>query len=90
MTPSHFLVSEVTQRYVLTSQELELEASNEIEYVTVLLQGLSYLTPYDLFFWKKVHDFNFLYNLIIFHSIYVPHFQLSVEEISLLPISKNC
>lgn len=44
------------------------------ENVIFVFLGLGYFTLYDLF--QKVHDWIFLYSLIVFHSVYVPYFHI--------------
>lgn len=44
----HFKVSAVALGYVLTSEHLELGASDEREHVTFVFLCLGYLTQYDL------------------------------------------
>lgn len=49
-----FLVSAVTLGYVLTSEDLELGASNKKEHMMFVFLALGYFIHYDLF---KFHSF---------------------------------
>lgn len=59
-----FLVSAVAPGYVLTSDNLEMEASDAWEHGMFVFLGLSYFTQYDLFWFHPLpanfYDFIFL------------------------------
>lgn len=90
-----FLISAVTLRYILASEESEPGASNEREHLIFAFLCLGHLIQYGLLwfypFTYKVHDVIFL-SFIVFHHVYEQYFydQSLVEEFRLLLFSSYC
>lgn len=89
--------------YVLTPENLEVRAFKEREHVMFVLWCLCYLFQYDVFlfhpFTYKIHEFIFLSNQILFHSIYAPCFLFPLIDrrifrwlkiFSLFPFPSSC